>query len=143
MPTKTSIRDLRESKGLSQFKVRTACGLTYAQFVRIEQGSGKTTQEEIDSVLKVLDKMEPSTRKLAGRPFKDPARQKAVQEARSAGKSVAAALASTAPAPSAAPAKKAAPAKAAAPAKKAGAKDLAGALGKKAPAKKAAAAKKS
>ena len=131
MATK-NIRDLRESKSLSQKAVRTACGLTYSTYVRIEQGSGKTTPEEIASVLKVLEKMEPGTRKLAGRPFKDPAKQAAVQEARAAGKSVAAVLANgTAPAPAK---------KAAAP-KKAPAKKAAPNLGKALAGKKAAAKK--
>lgn len=136
----TTIRDLREQKNLSQDKVAEAAGLTYSKFCRIEAGSGKTTPEEVASVLKVLEKMEPGTRRLAGRPFKDPAKQAAVKAAREAGKSVAAVLGNGTPAPAkkaAAPAKKAA-----APAKKA-ANKLAGALGKKAPAKKAAAAKKS
>lgn len=91
MPTNT-IRDLREQKQLSQDKVAEAAGLTYSKFVRIEEGSGKTTQEEIDHVLAVLKGMEPGTRKLAGRPFKDAAKQAAVAEARAAGKSVAAVM---------------------------------------------------
>lgn len=154
MASKTTIRDLRESKNLSQDAVAEAAGLTYNAFCRIEAGTGKTTPDEISAVLGVLEQMQPGTRKLAGRPFKDPVKQAAVAKARAEGKSVSAALASvastSAPAPAekaAAPAKKA-PAKAAAkkaPAKKApaakkGAKSLAGALGKKAPAKKAAAA---
>ena len=147
MATKLSIRDLREQKNLSQDKVAEAAGLTYSKFVRIEEGSGKTTQDEVDAVLKVLEKMEPGTRRLAGRPFKDPARQKAVQEARAAGKSVAAVLAATAPSPAAAApvAKKAtAPAKkAAAPAKKATAKKATSGLAGALAGKKAAAAKKS
>lgn len=143
MPTPTTIRDLRESKNLSEDKVAEACGLTYSKFVRIQAGEGKTTPEEVKHVMTVLKGMEPGTRKLGGRPFKDPTRQAAVLAARAAGKSVAEVISSTAPAP--APAKapaaaKATPAKAPAkkaPAKKSGAKSLAGALGKKAPAKKA------
>ena len=84
-----NIRDLRESKLLSQKTVREACGMTYATFVRIETGAGKTTQEEVDGVLKVLNKMKPGARKLGGRPFADPARQAAIVKAREEGKSVA------------------------------------------------------
>lgn len=87
-----TIRDLRESKNLSQDKVAEAAGLTYSKFVRIEEGSGKTTQAEVDAVLEVLRGMEPGTRRLAGRPFKDPERQAAVKAARESGGSVAAAL---------------------------------------------------
>lgn len=95
MPSKkqpNNIRDLRESKNLSQDKVAEAAGLTYSKFVRIEEGSGKTTPEEVAHVLGVLKEMEPGTRKLAGRPFKDPARQAAVQAARESGTSVAEAM---------------------------------------------------
>lgn len=99
----TTIRDLRESKNLSEDKVAAAAGITYSRFVRIQEGSGKTTPEEIAHVLAVLKKMEPGTRKLAGRPFKDAAKQAAVQAARENGTSVAAALgivvAEPAPAP--------------------------------------------
>ena len=94
-----TIRDLRESKNLSQDKVADACGLTYSKFCRVEGGSSKTTPEEVQAVLDVLGGMEPSTRKMVGRPFKDPAKQAAVQAARDAGESVAAALSSSAPAP--------------------------------------------
>lgn len=87
-----TVRDLRESKNISQDKAADAAGLSYSKYVRIEEGSGRTTQEEIDHVLKVLEGMEPGTRKLAGRPFKDPAKQQAVKEAREKGTSVAAAL---------------------------------------------------
>lgn len=92
-----TIRDLRESKNLSEDRVAEACGLTYSRFVRIQAGEGKTTQEEIDAVLKVLEKMEPGTRKLAGRPFKDAAKQAAVAAARETGTSVAAAIAGATP----------------------------------------------
>ncbi len=152
MATATTIRDLREKKNLSQIKVSTECGLGFREYVRIEQGSGKTTPAEVKAVMDVLKKMEPSTRKLAGRPFKDPAKQAAVAAARAEGKSVAEALAAVTPAkapakasPAKAPAAKA-PAKAAAktPAKAAGKQsDMAKALAKKAPARtrKPAAAK--
>jgi hypothetical protein len=109
----TNIRDLRESKNLSEDKVAEAAGLTYSKFVRIQAGEGKTTPEEIAHVMKVLKGMEPGTRKLAGRPFKDPAKQAAVLAARQNGGSVAEAIGVVTPA--AAPAKKA-------PAKKAPAK---------------------
>lgn len=95
----TTIRDLRESKNLSEDKVAAAAGLTYSRFVRIQEGSGKTTQEEIDHVMKVLKGMEPGTRKLAGRPFKDAAKQAAVLAARENGTSVAAAMGLEVPAP--------------------------------------------
>lgn len=89
----TTIRDLREKKNLAQDKVAKAAGITYSVFVRIEEGSGKTTQEEIDYVLSVLKGMEPGTRKLAGRPFDDPVKQAAVLAARASGGSVADAIA--------------------------------------------------
>lgn len=125
MPTTPkTIRDLRESKNLSQDKVAEAAGLTYSKFVRIEEGSGKTTPEEVAHVMGVLEGMEPGTRKLAGRPFKDPAKQAAVLAAREAGTSVAEAMGIVTPAP----AKKArAPRKA--PVAK-GTKDLGAALAK-------------
>lgn len=100
MPT---IRDLREKKNLSQDKVAAACGLSYSKFVRVEEGSGKTTPEEVKEVLAVLKGMEPGTRKMAGRPFKDPAKQAAVQAARQSGGSVAEALGITPPVPTKAP----------------------------------------
>lgn len=131
----TTIRDLREKKNLSQDKVAEAAGLTYSKFVRIEEGSGKTTPAEVKAVLDVLKGMEPGTRKLAGRPFKDPAKQAAVLAARAEGKSVHEVIVGTPSTP--APAKKA-PAKtvakktpAKAPAKKA--TGMAAALAKKAP----------
>jgi len=135
MPTPNTIRDLRESKNLSQDKVAEAAGLTYSKFVRIEEGSGKTTPEEVKHVMTVLKGMEPGTRKLGGRPFKDPAKQAAVAAARASGGSVAAAIAGADPAPAPAPAKKAPTKKAAA--KKSPAKNLAKSLGKKTAAKKA------
>jgi len=92
----TTIRDLRESKNLSQDKVAKAAGLTFSKYVRIEEG--KTTPDEIDNVLAVLELMEPGTRKMAGRPFKDPAKQAAVVAARQAGTSVAEALGHVTPA---------------------------------------------
>ncbi len=92
MTDTVTIRDLRESKNISQDKAAEAAGLSYSKFVRIEEGSGRTTPEEVESVLKVLREMEPGTRKLAGRPFKDPAKQAAVKAARESGQSVAAVL---------------------------------------------------
>ena len=96
-----TIRDLRENKQLSQDKVAEAAGLTYSQFVRIEEwsGSGRTTQEEVDHVLSTLQGMEPGERKLAGRPFGDPEKQAAVEAARVAGESVAEVLGYVPPAP--------------------------------------------
>lgn len=136
MATPTTIRDLRESKNLSQFQVRTAAGLTYSKFVRIENGSGKTTPEEVKAVMDVLKKMEPGTRKLAGRPFKDPAKQAAVLKARAEGGSVAAVIGAGTP-PAKAPATKktarpseTAPTKAAAKKKAPAAKSLAKSLSK-------------
>jgi transcriptional regulator with XRE-family HTH domain len=92
MPAKTNIRDLRESKNLSQDKVAEAAGLTYSVFVRVEAGSGKTTPEEVGHVLAILKDMEDGTRKLAGRPFGDAKKQAAVEAARAAGTSVADAM---------------------------------------------------
>lgn len=109
------IRDIRESKNLSQDTVAAECGLTYSVYYRIEQGSGKTTQAEVDKVLKVLKKLKPGTRKIAGRPFGDAKLQAKIQAARESGASVAEVLASAVPAQkAAAPAAKktAAPAKA-------------------------------
>lgn len=109
MPSKPkTIRDLRESKNLSQDKVAEAAGLTYSKFVRIEEGSGKTTPEEVRHVMAVLKEMEPGTRKLAGRPFKDPEKQAAVKAARESGGSVAEAIGLNVIAPARAPRKKAA-----------------------------------
>lgn len=95
MPSKkqpTNIRDLRESKNLSQDKVAEAAGITYSRFVRIEEGSGKTTPEEVAQVMNALKAMESGTRKLAGRPFKDALKQAAVLAARASGGSVADAM---------------------------------------------------
>jgi hypothetical protein len=126
-----NIRDLREQKSLSEDAVHKAAGLTYSKFLRIQAGRGKTTQEEIDAVVKVIENLPPGTRKLAGRPFTDPARRAAVEKARAEGTSVAAAIAGTAPA---APAKAKAKAAKATPAKatpaKAGAKKASSPLGK-------------
>jgi transcriptional regulator with XRE-family HTH domain len=88
----TNIRDLRESKNLSQDKVAEAAGITYSRFVRIEEGSGKTTPEEVAQVMNALKAMESGTRKLAGRPFKDALKQAAVLAARASGGSVADAM---------------------------------------------------
>lgn len=93
-----SIRDLRETKMLSQDKVAAAAGVTYNVFVRIEEGSGKTTPEQVAHVLHVLQGMDPGTRKLAGRPFKNPQVRALVAEARKAGESVSAVLGHAAPA---------------------------------------------
>ena len=122
----TTIRSLREKKNLSQKKVRLACGLTYSVYVRIEEGSGKTTPEEIERVLKVLESMEPGTRKLGGRTFKDPAKQEALKLARASAADPAMNVASPD-----SPPKKAAPRKAAAPRKKPAARSLAESLSKK------------
>lgn len=139
MATPTTIRDLRESKSLSQIKVSTACDLKFREYVRIEQGSGKTTPAEIKAVMDVLKKMPAGTRKLAGRPFKDPTKQAAVVAARAEGKSVAEVLGVSTPtkAPAKTPAKAAVKTPAKAPAKKAatGKSDMAKALAKKAPAR--------
>jgi len=98
MPLNNPIRDLREQKNLSQDAVAAAAGLTYSVFYRIEAGTGKTTQDEVDKVVKVLNKMKPGTRKIAGRPFGDPKVQAAVKKARETGGSVAAILAKQVPA---------------------------------------------
>lgn len=87
----STIRDLREQKRLSQFRVSQAAELGFGAYVRIESG-GKTTPEEVARVLGILKSMEPGTRKMAGRPFKDPAKQAAVAAARERGESVAAVL---------------------------------------------------
>lgn len=95
----TNIRDLREFKQLSQDAVAAAAGVTYSRFVRIEEGSGKTTPEEVAQVMAALQAMEPGTRKLAGRPFKDANKQAAVAAARASGTSVAEAMGATIIAP--------------------------------------------
>lgn len=91
-PTPNNIRDLREFKQLSQDAVAAAAGVTYSVFVRIEAGEGKTTPEEVAQVMNALKEMEPGTRKLAGRPFKDADKQAAVKAARESGTSVAEAM---------------------------------------------------
>lgn len=107
-PMPNNIRDLREMKNLSQDAVAAAAGVTYSVFVRIEEGSGKTTPEEVATVMAALKEMEPGTRKLAGRPFKDATKQAAVAAARAAGTSVAEAMGLETIAPAKkAPAKKA------------------------------------
>lgn len=116
MSLNNPIRDLREKKNLSQDAVAAAAGLSYSVFYRIEAGTGKTMQDEIDKVVKVLNKMKPGSRKLAGRPFADPKVQAAVKKARENGDSVAEVLAKHAPKP--AKAAKAAATKKAAPAAK-------------------------
>lgn len=136
--TKNPIRDLREAKRLSEDDVAEAAGLTYSKFVRIQQGSPRTTQAEIDHVVKVINKMKAKDRKLAGRPFADKALQAKLDKAREKGESIAAILGATV---GTEPAKKAAPAKAQ-PAKKATAPAAKKSQpAKKAPAKKATAAK--
>lgn len=104
-----TIRDLREQKRLGQWTVAQACGLGFSAYTRIEAGSGKTTPEEVASVLKVLREMPEGTRKLGGgRPHNDPAKRAAVAAARAEGRSVAEALAQASgaaaePQPAAAP----------------------------------------
>lgn len=87
-----ALRDLRISKNISQDKAAEAAGVSYSVYTRIEEGSGRTTTDEQANIRKVLEGMEPGTRKLAGRPFSDPAKQAAVKEALEKGTSVAAAL---------------------------------------------------
>lgn len=132
MAQPTTIRDLREKKNLSQDKVAEAAGLTYSKFVRIEEGSGKTTLEEVKHVMSVLKGMEAGTRKLAGRPFADPAKQAAVLEARASGGSVAEVIGVVVPVKATAKAKVTAPK----------ANSMAAALAKKAPARSRKAASK-
>lgn len=93
----TSIRDLREAKLLSQDKVAAEAGVTYSVFVRIENNAGKTTADEVQNMLSVLQGMESGTRKLAGRPFKNPEVRARVAAAREAGESVSAALGTASP----------------------------------------------
>ena len=93
----TSIRDLREAKLLSQDKVAAEAGVTYSVFVRIENNAGKTTADEVQNMLSVLQGMESGTRKLAGRPFKNPEVRARVAAARAAGESVSAALGTASP----------------------------------------------
>lgn len=125
------IRDAREKKNLSADAVAAAAGLSYSQYIRIEEGSGRTTPEEQKAVLETIKGMEKGTRKLAGRPFKDPEQQAKFNAARAEGKSVAEALGHVIVTKASAKA-----AAAAAPAKKAEVKDdTAKALAKKAPAR--------
>lgn len=104
-----TIRDLREKKRLGQYTVSQACGIGFSAYVRIEAGTGKTTPEEVASVLETLRAMPDGNRKLGGgRPFNDPNKRAAVQAAREKGESVAEALARLAgaaaqPEPAAAP----------------------------------------
>lgn len=85
------IRDLRERKNLSQEKVAEAAGLTFSALVRIEEGRG--TREEWEHVVATIKTMPPGLRKLGGGPpFKDPEKQRKVQEARKTGHSVAYAM---------------------------------------------------
>lgn len=127
MSAVNTIRDQREAKNISQVALATAAGVSEGVLIRIEQGSAKTTDDEIAHVTKVLKGMPEGTRKIAGRPFADAKKNEAVKAAREAGLSVAETIAKMTPAPVKAPAK-AAPAKAAtkapakAPAKKAPAK---------------------
>lgn len=86
------IRDAREKKNLSADDVAEAAKLSYSKYIRIEEGSGRTTQEEQKAVLEVIKGMEKGTRKLVGRPFKDADRQAAFNAARAQGQSVAEAL---------------------------------------------------
>ena len=95
----TSIRDLREAKLLSQDKVAAAAGVTYSVFVRIEDNIGKTTPAEVQHVFSVLQGMDSGTRKLAGRPFKNPDVRARVAAARAAGESVSAILSRSTPEP--------------------------------------------
>lgn len=88
----TYIRDAREKKNLSADDVAAAAGLSYSKYIRIEEGSGRTTPDEQKAVLDVIKGMDKGTRKLVGRPFKDPERQAAFTAARAEGKSVAEAL---------------------------------------------------
>lgn len=86
------IRDAREKKNLSADAVAEAAGLSYSKYIRIEEGSGRTTPEEQKMVLDVIKGMDKGTRKLVGRPFKDAATKAAFDAARAEGKSVAEAL---------------------------------------------------
>ena len=99
----TSIRDLREAKLLSQDKVAAAAGVTYSVFVRIEDNIGKTTPAEVQHVFSVLQGMDSGTRRLAGRPFKNPDVRARVAAARAAGESVSAILSRSTPEPASEP----------------------------------------
>lgn len=67
------IREARLAKNISQLTIRDATGFSESVVQRIERGGGKTTQEEIDAVLKAIEEAEPGTRKMGGRPFKNDA----------------------------------------------------------------------
>lgn len=127
------IRDAREKKNLSADAVAAAAGLSYSQYIRIEEGSGKTTPDEQKAVLETIKGMEKGTRKLAGRPFKDPEQQARFNAARAEGKSVAEALGHRIA--TKASAAKAAAAPAAKKTEGSDDKDAAKALAKKAPAR--------
>jgi transcriptional regulator with XRE-family HTH domain len=92
MSTNT-IRDLRESKGLSQTAAAEICGLSFSRYERIEMGSPRTTDAEIAAVTKALRGAKKTGKKLVGRPFSDPVKQAAVEAARANGGSVAQVLA--------------------------------------------------
>jgi transcriptional regulator with XRE-family HTH domain len=117
-----AIRDIREKKGLSQDAVAAAAGLTYSKFVRIEAGTGRTTEDEVKHVLSVLNKMKSTGKRVVGRPFADPKLQAAAQAARELGTSVSAVISGSAPATpvttKAAPAKRTRATKKGAPATK-------------------------
>lgn len=116
------IRDLRESKGLSQRAACTLCDLGFSTFERIENGSPHTTDAEIASVTKILKAAKPTGKKVIGRPFNDPEKQARLDAARAAGESVSAILQGGEPAP----AKKAAPKRAPVPTSSETEKALAG-----------------
>ena len=98
------IRKNRLAKNLSQDKVAEQAGLTYSQFVRIEAGTGKTTEAEVKKVLKAIRELPANTRRIAGRPFADAAKRAEVEALRTEPKAPAAKKA-------AAPTKKASAAK--------------------------------
>lgn len=96
------LRDIRESKNLSKDAVAAVLGVSGPVYARIEAGTGRTTDEEVEKARKALAKMKDGTRKLVGRPFKDKAKQAAVIAARETGTSVSSVLAASnggAPAP--------------------------------------------
>jgi transcriptional regulator with XRE-family HTH domain len=78
----TEIRALREKKGISQDAVAQAMGTTFSRFVRIEAGTGRTTEEEIRKALATLRRMPSTGKKLVGRPYSDPEKQAAMEAAR-------------------------------------------------------------
>lgn len=65
------IRALRLAKNISQVKLAEATGLSEGQVIRIEQGGGKTTAEEITTLVKAIKSMPANDRKISGRPFAD------------------------------------------------------------------------